>query len=71
MHYRFMRSHAEIVRAAGAEQVAEQQQVSIHTARSWILRDSIPAEHWQSFADHGWATLEDLAGYAAKRRAAA
>ncbi len=34
---------------------------STHTVRSWIQRDSIPAEHWKLFADNEWAKLEELA----------
>jgi hypothetical protein len=56
-----MREHGEIVRAAGVEAVVESTGASIHTVRSWIQRESIPAEHWKLFADHGWATLEEMA----------
>jgi hypothetical protein len=56
-----MREHDEIVRMAGVEAVAEATGASIHTVRSWIQRSSIPAEHWKLFADHGWATLEEMA----------
>lgn len=56
-----MRDHPEIVKTAGIEAVAEATGASIHTVRSWIQRESIPAEHWKLFADRGWATLEELA----------
>ena len=56
-----MREHPDIVRAAGVEAVAEATGASTHTVRSWIQRGSVPAEHWKLFADHGWATLEELA----------
>lgn len=57
-----MRDHATIVREAGsAEEVAQARNVSIHTVRSWIARNRIPAEQWAGFALHGWATLEELA----------
>jgi hypothetical protein len=56
-----MREHGEIVKAAGVEAVAEATTASIHTVRSWIQRENIPAEHWKLFADHEWATLEELA----------
>jgi hypothetical protein len=56
-----MRDHPEIVRAAGVEAVAEATGASIHTVRSWVQRESIPAEHWKLFADREWATLEELA----------
>jgi hypothetical protein len=56
-----MRKHDEIVRAAGVEAVVEATSASIHTVRSWIQRENIPAEHWKLFADHGWASLDELA----------
>ena len=67
MHIARMRTHSDIVKAAGtAEYVAEMRGVSVHTARSWIARNSIPAEHWAGFAASGWATLEELAAAVAK-----
>lgn len=66
-----MRTHAQIVAAAGKpEEVALRRGVSVHTVRSWIQRDSIPAEHWAGFADDGRATLEELAAAAAAKREA-
>ena len=56
-----MRDHGTIVRAAGVEVVAEATGASIHTVRSWIQREGIPAEHWKLFADREWATLHELA----------
>ena len=65
-----MRTHTDIVRAAGgAEPVAVARAVSIHTVKSWMARDKIPDEHWSAFADAGWASLEELAGYSASKRA--
>jgi len=67
MHYATMQTHSEIVKRAGpAEEVARARGVSIHTVRSWIKRDSIPAEHWLGFAAAGVATLDDLAAAAAR-----
>lgn len=71
MHYYRMREHGEIVRKAGVEAVAEATDASIHTVRSWIQRESIPAEHWKLFADRNWATLEELAETVRPRKAAA
>jgi hypothetical protein len=69
MHYGRMRTHAQIVAAAGKpEEVAIRRCVSVHTVRSWVQRDSIPAEHWAAFADEGNASLEELALAAAARR---
>lgn len=64
-----MRTHAEIVAAAGKpEEVALRRGVSVHTVRSWIQRDSIPADHWAAFAREGHATLDELADAAEARR---
>lgn len=68
MHYSFMTTHADIVKAAGtAEEVASRRGVSVHTVRSWIQRDSIPAEHWAGFAADRAATLKELAEIAASK----
>lgn len=60
-----MRTHRDIVNEIGDEKLAELRGVSIHTARSWAHRDSIPAEHWQGIVERRHATLEELAAYAA------
>lgn len=56
-----MRTHADIVRAAGPENLAEQFKVSVNTARSWMTRSSIPPEYWAVLAEDGKASLEELA----------
>ena len=60
-----MRSHAEITKAAGPQAVVEaatdRRDVSIHTVRSWIQRDSIPPDLWPVFVEQGWASLDELA----------
>lgn len=67
-----MKTHSQILRdGPKAEAIAETLSVSVHTVRSWMQRDSIPAEHWAAISALGWATLEDLASYAAKSRVAA
>lgn len=64
-----MRSHSQIIKDAGgpANLIATLNLTStpIHTVRSWSARNSIPAPVWQSLADHGLATLEELAADAA------
>lgn len=67
MHYTAMRTHSEIVSKAGPDKLATLRKVSLHTARSWAQRDSIPAEHWQALVMAGHATLEELAAAAATR----
>lgn len=63
----FMRSHAQIVKAAGApEKLAETLGISIHTVRSWIQRDSLPPEHWVFFASGDEKVLIELAKRAAE-----
>lgn len=57
-----MRSHSQIVKEAGsAESVAEKHGVSVHTVRSWIQRNSIPAEHWARFAGDDLDFLNEIA----------
>lgn len=59
---RGMRTHTDIVKAAGQpEAVGGVLGVSRHTVRSWVQRDSIPADKWAAFAAQGWATLDELA----------
>ena len=67
-----MTTHSEIVKNAGKpEDVALACGVSVHTVKSWIFRNSIPAEHWADFAGAGWATLDDLAEIARAKKVAA
>lgn len=69
MHYVFMRTHSDIVKGAGlAAEVALACGVSIYAVRAWIQRNSIPAHHWITFINRGFATLEELS--VAKGRAA-
>lgn len=64
-----MRTHSEIVKAAGTtEEVASARGVSVHTVRSWVQRNSIPADQWAAFAASGWASLEELAVAAAQAK---
>lgn len=63
-----MKSHRDIVGQAGTpETVAKVCGVSVHTVRSWMQRNRVPAEHWSALVDAKWATLEDLAAAAAER----
>lgn len=65
-----MRTHQDIIRAVGAVGVHDGLGFidKLNTVRSWIQRDSIPAEHWAAFAAKGWASLEELAEAAAEKR---
>lgn len=61
------RSHAAIVSAAGnVERIVKLRGLSVHAVRSWIPRNSIPAEHWNSLVEDGIASLDELASAAAK-----
>ena len=64
-----MRSHADIIRAAGVLVVHDTLGLEgkLHTVRSWVQRDSIPDQHWKALADAGLATLDELAAAAAAR----
>jgi uncharacterized protein YjcR len=64
-------THSDIVRHAGRpDDVAQSLGVSVHTVRSWIRRNSLPAEHWAKFEREGWATTRQLAAAADVHRAA-
>lgn len=66
-----MRTHSQIIREAGtAETVALNLGVSVNTVRSWIQRDSIPAERWAALRSLNAASLDELATAAATKRAA-
>ncbi len=66
-----MRSHAQIVKAAGpVETVAEQRGVSVHTVRSWIQRNSIPSDQWNAFAGDDVELLREIAVSAEQKIAA-
>jgi hypothetical protein len=60
-----MRTHSQIVTAAGESQLAEIGGVPLNTVISWRQRDRIPADLWKPIADAQLATLDELAGYAA------
>lgn len=68
------RSHAEIVRSAGAPQVFSTLRDegidlgSVGRVHAWTLRDSIPGEYWNAFARAGFATLEELAAHAESKK---
>lgn len=65
-----MRSHSEIIRVAGIDAVIAATLSPENTVRSWVRRDKVPDEHWKRFHDHGFATLAELAEYAATKKAA-
>ena len=67
-----MRTHKQIVKDSGGDALIGKLgiDVSVWTVRAWRARNSIPGPYWQAFADHGLATLAELAAEADCRRAA-
>lgn len=65
-----MRSHSEIIKKAGIDAVIIATAAPENTVRSWVRRDKVPDEHWIRFHSEGFATLEELAKYAAAQKAA-
>ena len=56
------RTHGQIVKDAGRDpEVADAIGAKSHQVRDWRLRNSIPKEWWNLFAEHGYATLKELA----------
>lgn len=70
MHNGAMRSHSDIVKAAGPAKVAALTGASIHTVRSWVQRDSIPSEYWALLVSDEHCTAAELMLAAAAKRAA-
>lgn len=68
-----MRTHQQIINdAGGVSGVAQVTGVSANTVKQWRRLDSIPAPYWRTIADHGFATLDELAdGVADRARARA
>lgn len=71
MHYVGMRTHKQIIQAAGAQSVIERAglAVTIHTVRSWQQRDGIPGKYWSAISAAGIAPMGELAQAAAHRSA--
>ncbi len=63
-----MRTHRQIIKdVGGPAALSEHLGLSINTATAWRHRASIPATHWLEFQRRGWASLEELAAYAAQK----
>lgn len=69
MHSALMRTHAEIVKAAGIQAITGLTGKPFSTVSSWALRDSIPSEYWAALIDAGHATSEELIAAASKKAA--
>lgn len=64
---RSMAYHTDILKRVEPDVVASVCGVPINTARSWRNRKRVPSEHWATFAEKGWASLEELAEAVAKQ----
>lgn len=53
--------------AGGVSSLAKITGVSANTVKQWRRVDSIPAPYWRIIADHGVATLDELADAVADR----
>lgn len=63
-----MRTHGQIIKeAGGVSAVAGAVRVSPNTVKQWARLSSIPAPYWRVIADHGFATLDELADDAAAK----
>lgn len=64
--------HRAIIRRVGANVIAQEMGLSIHTVRSWAHRGRIPATAMMAFLAHGWADADELmAGIAPRKSRAA
>lgn len=64
-----MRTHTEIIRAAGEQTIADLTGAPVLTVRSWAQRDSIPSKHWELLVSKEHCTADELMAAAAKRAA--
>lgn len=66
-----MRTHEQIIiDAGGPAAVSKLVPAAAGTVKQWRRTNSIPAPYWRSIADHGLASLEELADAASARLAA-
>ena len=66
-HHGAMRTHRTILSDFGSgPQLADRLALSLNTVGSWRQRDSIPARHWRALEALGVATVDELAGAAAR-----
>ena len=70
MHNALMRNHSEIVKAITPGTLAELTGCSINTVRSWMGRNSIPAEHWLLLVSEGHCSADELMLGATRAKAA-
>ena len=64
-----MRTHSQIVTDATTAKLVEVTGCKYQTVKSWEVRNSIPAEHWQALIDSELAAADELIAAAATRAA--
>jgi hypothetical protein len=64
-----MRTHSDIIRAAGIQAVTDLTGKPVSTVSSWAQRNSIPSEYWATLIGSGHATPDELIAAAARRAA--
>jgi hypothetical protein len=62
------RTHREILNATNMRRLARAIGVKPTLSGVWASRDSIPGSYWKALADEGFATLEELADAADRKR---
>lgn len=67
MHKGVMRTHSDIIRTVGPAKIAALVDRPILTVRSWVQRNSLPAENWQALIDAGHCTADELIAAAAAK----
>lgn len=61
-----MSNHSNIIRSIGHAELAKLCGVSIHTARSWEQRNSLPAKYWKAIIEAGHCSADELICAAAR-----
>jgi hypothetical protein len=64
-----MRTHADIIRAAGVQTICDLTGKPASTVSSWGQRNSIPSEYWAALIGAGHATADELIVAAAQKAA--
>lgn len=66
-----MRTHSQIIVDGGGDSVVGPAVgAPAGNVKQWRRNDSIPAPYWRGLADNDFATLDELAAYAAAKKIA-
>jgi hypothetical protein len=69
LHNARMRTHTDIIRAAGVQTVCDLTGKPYSSVASWGQRNSIPSEYWAALIGAGHATADELIVAAAQKAA--